>query len=80
VTHFPNREAVCFRARMNWILPKPLLLFAGVVALLPLVAIDPRSAPRARHGKGGHPRGTQMVSDAQPPQFPVKSMQTPLSP
>jgi hypothetical protein len=33
---------------MSWTLPVPLLLFAGVVALLPLVAIvrRPTSAPR----------------------------------
>ena len=29
--------------RMSWTLPTPLLLFAGVVALLPLVAIMRRS-------------------------------------
>ena len=33
---------------MNWILPVPLLLFTGVVALLPLAALmrRPTSAPR----------------------------------
>jgi hypothetical protein len=33
---------------MSWILPTPLLLFASVVALLPLVTIGhrPTSAPR----------------------------------
>jgi len=33
---------------MNWILSLPLLLFAGVVALMPLVALvrRPTSAPR----------------------------------
>jgi hypothetical protein len=33
---------------MNWILPAPLLLFAGVVALVPLAAVVRRqtSAPR----------------------------------
>ena len=33
---------------MSWILPTPLLLFAGVVALLPLAALvrRPTSAPR----------------------------------
>jgi hypothetical protein len=33
---------------MNWILPVPLLLFAGVVALLTLAALvrRPTSAPR----------------------------------
>jgi hypothetical protein len=34
--------------RMSWILPVPLLLFAGVVALLPLAALvrPPTSTPR----------------------------------
>ena len=33
---------------MSWILPTPLLLFAGAVALWPLAAVvrRPRSAPR----------------------------------
>jgi H+/gluconate symporter-like permease len=33
---------------MNWVLPTPLLLFAGVVALMPLAALvrRPTSAPR----------------------------------
>jgi hypothetical protein len=33
---------------MSWLLPRPHLLFAGVVALLPLVAIvrRPTTAPR----------------------------------
>jgi hypothetical protein len=41
-------EAVCYRARTSWILPTPLLLFAGVLALLPLAALvrRPTSAPR----------------------------------
>jgi hypothetical protein len=38
-----DRTAVCYRARMSWILPTPLLLFAGVVALLPLAALLRRS-------------------------------------
>jgi hypothetical protein len=44
----PGRKAVCSRVRMSWTLPTPLLLFAGVVALLPLVGIvrRPTSAPR----------------------------------
>jgi hypothetical protein len=44
----PGHEAVCHPARMSWLLPTPLLLFAGVVALLPLAALvrRPRSAPR----------------------------------
>jgi hypothetical protein len=33
---------------MNWILPVPLLLFAGVVALVPLVAIVRRPTPTPR--------------------------------
>jgi hypothetical protein len=33
---------------MSWILPTPLLLFAGIVALLPIAALlrRPTSAPR----------------------------------
>jgi hypothetical protein len=44
----PGRGAVCYRPRMSWILPTPLLLFAGVVALLPLAALvrRPTSTPR----------------------------------
>lgn len=44
----PDHEAVCYRARVSWLLPTPLLLFAGVVSLLPLTAIVRRStsAPR----------------------------------
>ena len=40
--------AVYYGARMSWILPTPLLLFAGIVALLPLAALvrRPTSAPR----------------------------------
>ena len=43
----PGREAVCYRGSMNWILPAPTLLFAGV-ALLPLATLvrRPTSAPR----------------------------------
>jgi hypothetical protein len=44
----PEREGVCYRAGMSWILPTPLLLFAGIVALLPLLGVvrQPTSAPR----------------------------------
>ena len=44
----PYRAPVCYRARMSWILPTPLLLFAGVVALLPMATLvrQPTSAPR----------------------------------
>jgi hypothetical protein len=44
----PGREAVCYRGPINGILPTPLLLFAGVIALLPLKALVrlPTSAPR----------------------------------
>jgi len=41
-------EAVCDRAAMSWILPIPLLLFAGVVALWPLAALVRRPTSRAR--------------------------------
>ena len=43
-----GRETVCSRARMSWTLPTPLLLFAGVVALLPLARLlrRPASGPR----------------------------------
>jgi hypothetical protein len=33
---------------MSWTLPTPLLLFAGVVALLPLVAVVRRPTPAPR--------------------------------
>jgi H+/gluconate symporter-like permease len=44
----PDRKAVCYLAWMSWILPTPLLLFAGAVALLPLVSMvrRPVSLPR----------------------------------
>jgi hypothetical protein len=45
----PEQEAACYRARMSWLLPLPLLLlFAGIVALLPLTEIvrRPTSAQR----------------------------------
>jgi hypothetical protein len=43
-----GREAVCYCAHMSWILPTPLLLFAGIVALWPLATLvrRPTSAPR----------------------------------
>ena len=46
--HAPQSRGVCYRARMSWILPTPLLLLAGTVALLPLVTLmrRPTSAPR----------------------------------
>jgi hypothetical protein len=42
--HVPvhTRKPTCYRARMSWILPPPLLLFAGIVALLPLPALERR--------------------------------------
>jgi hypothetical protein len=41
-------EAVCDRPRTSWLLPVPLLLFAGIVALVPLAALAgrPTSVPR----------------------------------
>jgi hypothetical protein len=44
----PGCAALCSRVRMSWLLPTPLLLFAGVVALLPLAPLvrRPSSAPR----------------------------------
>jgi hypothetical protein len=35
--------AVCYRARMTWIMPTPMLLFAGIKTLLPLAALVRRS-------------------------------------
>ena len=46
---FPcSTRVVSYLARMSWFLPTPLLLFAGIVALLPLAALvrRPTSAPR----------------------------------
>jgi hypothetical protein len=42
------RRGVCHRAHMSWTLPVPLLLFAGLVALLPLATLvrRPTTAPR----------------------------------
>ena len=44
----PERDPVCYGARMSWISPTQLLLLASVVALLPLAALvrRPTSAPR----------------------------------
>ena len=41
-------EAVCYGARVSWTLPGPLLLFAGLVALVPLASVVRRltAAPR----------------------------------
>jgi hypothetical protein len=43
-----GREAGCYRALVSWIVPLPLLLFAGTVALVPLAAVvrRPTSVPR----------------------------------
>jgi hypothetical protein len=44
----PRQTHGCYAALMTWTLPLPLLLFAGVVALVPLIALvrRPTSVPR----------------------------------
>jgi hypothetical protein len=40
--HASRPRGCCDRARMSWILPTPLLLFAGLVALLPVMELASR--------------------------------------